>query len=123
MAFLWNAGKRRRGFCTTVLLDTGARGGSYASVCFIRAAERTEYGDKRIVSERGRGRLRAANPTDSGVIPMNIIGTAILPLVFPPVDRVFRAQVRVVEGLPLGLILKPHSCDTTAYKPEISPLN
>ena len=90
-AFPWNAGKRRRGLCTTVLLDTGAGGGSYASVHFIREVERTEYGGKRIVSKRRRGRLRAANPTDSGVAPMNIIGTAILPLVFPPVDRVFRA--------------------------------
>ena len=76
----------------------------YASVHFIRAVERTEYGGKRIVSKRGHGRLRAANPTDGGVAPMNIIGTAMLPLVFPPVDRVFRARVRVVEGLPFGLI-------------------
>ena len=34
---------------------------------------------------------------------MNIIGTTIPPLVFPPVDRVVRARVRVVEGLPFGL--------------------
>ena len=104
-AFLWNANRRRRGYRTTVLLDTGAGGGSYASVKFIHAVERTEYGGRRIVSKRGRGRLRAANPTDSGVAPMNIIGTAILPLVFPPVDRIFRARVRVVEGLPFGFIL------------------
>lgn len=36
---------------------------------------------------------------------MKIIGTSLLPLVFPPVDRVFRARVRVVEDLPVGLIL------------------
>ena len=45
---------------------------------------------------------------------MNIIGTTIPPLVFPPVDRVVRARVRVVEGLPFGLILGAafvrHSC-------------
>lgn len=37
---------------------------------------------------------------------MSVVGTAILPLTaeFPPVDRVFRARVRVVAGLPFGLI-------------------
>lgn len=36
---------------------------------------------------------------------MSVVGTAILPLIFPPVDRAFRARVRVVADLPFGLIL------------------
>lgn len=36
---------------------------------------------------------------------MVILGTCVLSIVFPPVNRVFRTRVRVVEGLPFGLIL------------------
>ena len=36
---------------------------------------------------------------------MSIVCTATLPMVFPPVDRVFYARLRVVEGLPIGVIL------------------
>lgn len=35
---------------------------------------------------------------------MTIIDIAYLRLVCPPVDRVFAASVRVVEGLPIGFI-------------------
>ena len=103
--YLWNSRTRRPGFRTTALLDTGASGGSYCSERFIRAVERTEYGGRSIVSRRGRGLLRAANPTGSDVPPMSIIGTALLQLIFPPEDRIFRARLRVVRDLPLGLIL------------------
>ena len=84
-ALLWNTALRRPGYRTSVLLDSGAGGGNFCSVKFIRVVERTEYGGKCIVSERGRGRLRAANPTNSGIAPMSIVGTATLPMVFPPV--------------------------------------
>lgn len=36
---------------------------------------------------------------------MSITGTALLLLIFPPVDRVFHARVRCVEGLPFSLTL------------------
>ena len=36
---------------------------------------------------------------------MNIVGSCDIPLVFMPEDRVRRVTVRVVEGLPYGLIL------------------
>ena len=103
-AYLWTP-QRKRGFRTTVLLDTGASGGSYASVAFIQAVERTAYRGRSIVRRRGRGFLRAANPTGSGVPPMTITGTAYLRFIFPPVDRFFAVSVRVVEGLPFGFIL------------------
>lgn len=97
-ACLWNKIRHRLGYRTTVLLDSGAGGGNFCSDKFIRAVERTEYNGKRIVSTRGRRLLRAPNPSDSGVAPMSVVGTAVLPLVFPPVDRVFRARLRVFSG-------------------------
>lgn len=103
--FLWNPRTRTRGYQTTIIMDTGAGGGNYASVKFIRAVERTQYRGQNIISWRGRGILRAANPRGSNVAPMPIIGTVLLPLIFPPVDRVFRARIRVVEGPPFRLIL------------------
>ena len=36
---------------------------------------------------------------------MNIVGSCDIPLVFMPEDRVRRVTVRVLEGLPYGLIL------------------
>jgi len=104
-ACIWNFKTRRPGFRTTTLVDSGASGGSYASAAFVGALERTEFGGQRIISRRGRGLLRAANPANSDVAPMRIVGTVLLPLVFPPVDRVFRTRVRVVDQLPIGLLL------------------
>ncbi|CAB1112528.1 unnamed protein product [Ectocarpus sp. CCAP 1310/34] len=104
-AYVWNRRKRRSGFLATVLVDTGAGGGNYASVKFIHAVQRHVFGGKNIVSKRGRGFLHAANPAKNAVPPMSITGTALLPLIFPPVDRVFTARVRVVQDLPFGLIL------------------
>ena len=89
----------------TVLLDTGAGGGNYASLAFIQAAQRFAFSGRRIISKRGRGLLHAANPAKDKVPPMTIVGTAILLLIFPPVDRVFKVRVRVVKDLPFGLIL------------------
>ena len=88
-ACLWNPIKRQRGYTVIVLLDTGAGGGNYASLKFIQAAQRHAFNGKRIISKRGRGRLHAANPAKDNVPPMTIVGTAILPLIFPPVDRNF----------------------------------
>ena len=36
---------------------------------------------------------------------MTILGTCVLFLVFPPVDGIFATKVRVVDQLPIGLIL------------------
>lgn len=88
-----------------VLIDTGAGGGNYASESFVRSIERNARGGERIISSKGKGSLRAANPIQSGVPPVNIVGSCDIPLVFMPEDRVRRVTVRVVEGLPYGLIL------------------
>lgn len=87
-AYLWNPATRKRGYIVTVLLDTSAGGGNYTSTKLIRSVERMVYRGKTIVSAKGRRSLRAANPADSGVAPMAIVGTATLPLVFPPEDRI-----------------------------------
>ena len=36
---------------------------------------------------------------------MSILGTCLILVVFPPVDKIFAVKVRVVDQLPLGLIL------------------
>lgn len=84
---------RQRTQPVEVLIDSGAGGGNYASCSFMFS------------TTRGGGRLRAANPSDSGVAPMTIRGTCVLFLVFPSIDGTFGVRVRVVEGLPVGLIL------------------
>lgn len=95
-ACLWNPIKRKRGYTVTVLLDTGAGGGNYASVKLIHAVQRHVFGVKRIISKRGQGFLHVANPAKDAVPPMSIVRTAVLPLIFPPVDHVFRTYVRVI---------------------------
>ena len=87
-----------------MLVDSGAGGGNYASAKLIHEIEQAEYNGRNMISKRGRGRLRAATPTDSKEPPMTILGTCILFLVFPPVDGIFAMKVRVVEQLPIGLI-------------------
>ena len=104
-AHLWNPHTRQRGLFVNVLLDSGAGGGNYASASFVRGIERSEYKGKNMISRRGKGRLLAANPINSKVPPMDILGTCLLALVFPPIDGIFRAKVRVVKGLPYGLVL------------------
>ena len=58
-----------------------------------------------MISKKGKGRLRAANPENSKEPPMSILGTCLISVVFPPVDKIFAVKVRVVDQLPLGLIL------------------
>ena len=62
-------------------------------------------GEGGIISSKGKGLLRTANPIQSGIPPMNIVGSCETQLVFMPEDPVKRMTVRVVEGLPCGLIL------------------
>lgn len=88
-----------------MLVDSGAGGGNYASAKLIHEIEQAEYNGRNMISKRGKGRLRAATPTDSKEPPMTILGTCILFLVFPPVDGIFAMKVRVVEQLPIGLIM------------------
>ena len=54
---------------------------------------------------RRNGLLWAANLIQRGVPPLNVVGSCDIPLVFIPEDRVRRMTVRVVTGLPYGLIL------------------
>ena len=102
---LWNPTTRQMRQSVTCLIDSGAGGGDYASAQFIKTLEQMEYGGRNMVSVRGRGNLRAANPHDSDVPPMKILGTCLLSMVFPPEDGIFRVRVRVTEGLPFALIL------------------
>ena len=104
-AHLWNPQPPQRGLFVSILLGSGAGGGNYASASFVRGIERSEYKGKNMISRRRKGRLLAANPIDSNVPPMDILGTCLLALVFPPIDGIFRARVRVVKGLPYGLVL------------------
>ena len=52
-----------------VLINTGTEGGNYASESFVRSVERNARGGGSIVSSKGKGLLRAANPIQSGVPP------------------------------------------------------
>ena len=91
----------------TVLVDSGAGGGNYASETFIGTVQSTLPGkeQKSIIAPVGRVYLRAANPQTSNTPPMKVIGTCILPLVFKRVDRVFQVTARVVTGLPYAIVI------------------
>ena len=52
------------------------------------------------MNTRREGLVRAANPTNSAVPPMIVLGSTDIPLVFPPDDQVRNVTVRAVEGLP-----------------------
>ena len=104
-AYTWNRRSRQRGRVFNALVDSGAGGGSFASKKFIQEIEQAEYGGRNMISKKGRGRLRAANPEGSKEPPMTILGTCVLFLVFPPVDGIFATRVRVGDRLPIGLIL------------------
>ena len=54
---------------------------------------------------KGKGSLHAANPANKGAPPMRILGSAIIPVVWAPDDRVHNIAVRVVDELPYGLII------------------
>ena len=85
---LWNRQTRQRGRVVNALLDSGAGGGNFASAKFIHDIEQAQHGGRNMISKRGRGRLRAANPSDSSEPPMAILGTCILHLVFSEFDQV-----------------------------------
>lgn len=104
-AVVWHPTKVNLRMTIVVLLDTRAGGGNYASAAFIKSVETTARNGQDIVNKRGRGLLTAANPLDSQVPPMNILGSTHLPLVFPPEDQVHIVTVRVVDRLPYGLII------------------
>lgn len=104
-AVVWHPTNMSLRMTVVVLIDTGAGGGDYASKAFVRSIEQNARGRESIMSTRGRGLLRAANPTNSAVPPMDILGSTDIPLVFPPEDQVRNVTVRVVEGLPYGLIV------------------
>ena len=93
---------------THVHVETGAGVGDYASMALTKAVE---VGG--IVGRGGGGAI--VNPTrkelivppipNSIVPPMTVVGSCLLPLVFVPIDRVFRATVWVAPGFPYALDL------------------
>lgn len=113
-AYLWNIKKRKRVNHTVVLLDSGADGGNYASADFVHSVERTVFGGRNITSKKGRGFLRAANPTDSDVAPMSVVGTAMLALVFPPVGSFFAFACAWSKDFRSDWSWVPRLCDSTA---------
>ena len=89
----------------SVLVDTGAGGGNYTSLSFTKTVEGHLHGGRSIINPSGKGFLRAANPRDSDVSPMEVIGSCLIPLIFTPVNRVFRVPFRVVRDLPYAVVL------------------
>ena len=83
-----------------VVIDTGAGGGNYASASFVKTVEATTRGRHSTVTSARNSHLRAVNPKASDELPIEIVNSCVLPLVFAPVTRVFR--------------LTHHSMNTTA---------
>ena len=86
------------------MVDTGAGGGNHASRQFIESIEERDGWGKSLVKPTGKGLLSAANPKNSAVPPMEVVGSCLLPLVFAPVDQIFRVKFRVVKGLPYAMV-------------------
>ncbi|CAN0368833.1 unnamed protein product, partial [Pylaiella littoralis] len=80
----------------------GSRGGSYISVeMWLRLKRRFGLS----IDKSTAGALRAANPADSSVPPMRILGSVPVPVLFENDSRVRTVVVRVVLGLPYAFIL------------------
>ena len=102
---LWHATRLSCRVPVEVLVDTGAGGGDYISLAFTETVQTNLWGGKAIISSAGKGFLRAARPKDSAIPPMEVIGSCVIPVVFPPIDRVFRISFRVVRDLPYAVVL------------------
>ena len=102
---LWHATRLSCRVRVEVLVDRGAGAGSYTSLTFTKTVQTNLSGGRSIISSAGKGLLRAANPRNSGVSPMEVIGSCLIPMVFSTVDRVFRISFRVVRDLPYAVVL------------------
>ena len=87
-----------------ILFDTGAGGGNYMSVALWSTLKKWEV-VRRQLNSKGKGALQAANPSNSKIPPMRVLGSSVVPIVFAPEDKVRNVAVRVVEGLPYGFII------------------
>ena len=87
-----------------MLADGNTRGGNYTSMAFIKKVKNSGIGGgKSYVTLTGKGLLSAANPLDSAVPPSAVVGSRVLPPVFPSVHRVFSVTVRIVPALSYAL--------------------
>lgn len=78
-----------------VLLNTGTGGGTYISLHLYKNLG--AWGSKSLPLRRyGGGQLKAANPSYTHVLPMNVVGLMILPLVFHPEDRILDVSLHIV---------------------------
>ena len=102
---LWHATRLICHVPVEVLVDTEAVGGNYTSLAFAKTVETNLWEGKSIISSAGKGFLRAANPRNSGDSPMEVVGSCVIPMVFSPVNRVFRISFRIVRGLPYAVVL------------------
>ena len=105
-ATLWHATSSSRRLPIAVLVDTEAGGGNYVLRQFIEPIEERDGWGKSLINPTGDGLLSAANPKNSAVPPMEVVGSCLLPLVFAPVDQLFRAKFRVVKRLPYAMVLR-----------------
>ena len=102
---LWHATRLSCRIPVEVLVDTGAGGGNYTSLNFTKTVQTNLWGGRALINPAGKGSLRAANPKDSAVPPMEVIGSCVIPMMFSPVDKVFRISFRVVRDLPYAIVL------------------
>ena len=72
---------------------------------FIESMEKRDGWGKSLINPTGKGLLSAANPKNSAVPPMELVGSCLLPLVFAPVNQIFRVKFRLVRGLPYAMVL------------------
>ena len=105
VAKVWHPTRLSHRVPVEVLVDTGAGGGNYTSLSFTKTVEGHLHEGRSIINSSGKGFLRAANPRDSDVSPMEVIGSCLIPLIFTPVYRVFRVPFRVVRDLPYAVVL------------------
>ena len=81
-------------------------GDNNALMAFIKEVEASGIrGGKSSATPTAKGLLRDTNPSDSAVPSMAVVGSCVLPLIFPPVDCVSSVTVRVDPGLPAALVL------------------
>ena len=102
---LWHATRLSCRIPVEVLVDTEAEGGNYASLAFTKTVETNLRGGQSIINPSRKGFLRAANPRNSGVSPMKVVVSCVVPMVFSPVDKASRIPFRIVRDLPYAVVL------------------
>ena len=75
------------------------------TLVFTETVETNLQGGQPIINPFGKEILRAVSPRNSDVSPMEVIRPRVIPMVFTPVDKIFRISFPIARDLPYAIVL------------------